>query len=236
MVMTMEEVRMYGCDSLKYIDGNQKVFIQAFRELTDMGQKLDREDRLTGENLNKIQEAADVSEEPITMDQFVAAAKHLYLLGELPVKPALVEVVQVKKLTPSQQAWKEFRIFTDGHLPADCEEQGHSRADCKERGHSVTDCKARARVDQAYSKFLNTNLIRQMGNGSDVQDAVVGVGTVAQRQDKAIAITNDMRKFVEEYRRASSADIKRLSSVASNPHGYTLYLAKLDEAIAAGLI
>jgi hypothetical protein len=75
-----------------------------------------------------------------------------------------------------------------------------------------------------------------MGNGSEVQDAVVGVGTVAKRQDKSISITSDLRKFAEDYRRASSADIKRLSSVASNPHGYTLYLAKLDEAIAAGLI
>ena len=214
MVMTMEEARMFGCDSLTYIDGNQKVFVQAFRELTDMGQKLDREDRLTGENLNKIQEAADVSEEPITMDQFVAAAKHLYLLGELPVKPEPVE--QPKELTPSQKFWKECREFTDTH--------------------SVADCKARARTDEKYAQFLHTNLVREMGNGSDVQDAVVGVGTMAQRQDKSISIDNDLRRFADEYRHTSSADVRRLSSAALNPSGYQLYKMKLDSCIAAGLL
>lgn len=215
MILTWDEIKMYGCTGLEFIEGQEKIFVRAFREMTSMGQKLSNEDLLTVENMEKIREAADVSDEPITMEQFVDAAKRLYLLGELKPKPAPVEVVPVKKLTPSQLAWSEFRKFTDDH--------------------SVADCKARARTDEAYSKFLHTNLVREMGDGN-VPDAVVAVGTAAVRQDKTISITNDMRKFADEYRHTSSADVRKLSSVSSNPHGYKLYQAKLDECIAAGLL
>jgi hypothetical protein len=215
MVMTWDEVKMYGCDGLEYVEGNEKVFVRAFREMTEIGKRLVNEDLDTSENLNKIQEAADVSDDPFTMEQFVAAAKRLYLLGELQPKPEPVEVVPTKKLTPSQQAWSEFRQFTDEH--------------------SVADCKARARVDEAYAKFLHTNLLREMGNGN-VPDAVVAVGTDAVRQDKTIAITNDLKKFADEYRRTSAADVRRLSSAAQNPNGYLLYKMKLDECIASGLL
>jgi hypothetical protein len=215
MVLTWEEIKMYGCDGVEYIEGNEKVFVRAFREMTEMGQKLDNEDLFTTENLTKIQGAADVSDEPFTMEEFVCAARKLYLLGELKPEPAQVEVVQTKKSTPSQQAWGEFRQFTDSH--------------------SVADCKARARTEGAYAKFLHTNLVREMGDGN-VPDAVVGVGTNAVRQDKTITVTNDLRKFSEEYRHTSSAEVRRLSSPALNPHGYKLYQAKLDECIAAGLL
>jgi hypothetical protein len=215
MVLTWEEIKMYGCDGIEYEPGNEKVFVRAFREMTPMGQKLTEEDLLTPENMGKIQEAADVSDEYFTMEQFIAAAKQLYLLGELKHKPAPAEVVK-ETMSPSQKAWSEFRIFTDSH--------------------SVADCKARARTDEAYAKFLHTNLVREMGNGSDVQDAVMGVGTAAVGQDKTIVITNDLHKFAEEYRHTSAADVRRLSSAALNPNGYKLYRAKWDECILAGLL
>jgi hypothetical protein len=215
MVMTWEEIKMYGCDGIEFIEGNEKVFIRAFLEMSEIGQRLVAKGLATGENLNKIQEAADVSENPITMEQFVDVAKRLYLLGELKPKQTPAEVVK-ETMSPSQKAWSEFRIFTDSH--------------------SVADCKARARTDEAYAKFLHTNLVREMGNGSDVQDAVMGVGTAAVGQDKTIVITNDLRKFAEEYRHTSAADVRRLSSAALNPNGYKLYRAKWDECILAGLL
>jgi hypothetical protein len=215
MILSWDDIKMYGCDGIEYIEGNEKVFVRAFREMTPMGQKLTDEDLLTPENLGKIQEAADVSDEPFTMERFVDAARRLYLLGELQPKPESVEVVPVKKLTPSQQAWSEFRKFTDEH--------------------SVSACKERARVEEPYAQFLHTNLVREMGDGN-VPDAVVAVGTSAVRQDKSISITNDLRRFVEDYRHASAADVRRLSSPALNPVGFKLYQAKLDEAIAAGLL
>jgi hypothetical protein len=214
MILTFEEVRMYGCDGLEYVEGNEKVFVRAFREMTEIGKRLVNEDLDTNENLNKIQEAADVSDEPFTMEQFIAAAKRLYLLGELKPKPEPVEVVK-EKMTPSQKTWSEFRIFTDSH--------------------SVADCKLRARTDESYAKFLHTNLVREMGNGN-VPDAVVAVGTAAVRQDKTVAITNDLKKFADEYRHTSAADVRRLSSAALNPNGYQLYKMKLDECIASGLL
>jgi hypothetical protein len=223
MVMTMEEVRMYGCDSLNYIDGNQKVFIQAFRELTDMGQKLDREDRLTGENLNKIQEAADVSEEPITMDQFVAAAKHLYLLGELPVKPEPVKEPEVERdklgrpLSPKAKQWKRWEEF------------------CNDPKTKMADINNLRRTDAKFAEFYKyQNNLRV--NEEGVQDGVVAVGTATVRQDKSISITNDLRRFADEYRHTGSSDVRRLSSAALNPNGYQLYKMKLDECIAAGLL
>ena len=120
-----------------------------------------------------------------------------------------------KPLSSSQLAWQEYRIFTDSN--------------------PVAACKARARTDAGYRNFLNTNLEREM-NDTPVTDAVVAIGTQAFRQDKSIRITDDLRAFADAYRRSSTAEVKRMSSPATNPLGHKQYTDLLDACIAAGLI
>jgi len=117
------------------------------------------------------------------------------------------------QLTASQKAWQEFRIFTDSH--------------------SVQECKNRVRVDEVYSKFLYTNLVRQMNSG--VGDAVEAVGTQAVRQDRTIRITQELNDFAWAYRAMSSIDVRKNSNLATNPNAASFNQSVAD-CIAAGLI
>jgi hypothetical protein len=223
MVLTWEEIKMYGCDGIEYEPGNEKVFVRAFREMTPMGQKLTEEDLLTPENMGKIQEAADVSNEYFTMEQFIAAAKQLYLLGELKPKPAPAAEPEAERdklgrpLSPKAKQWKHWEEW------------------CNDPKTKVADINALRRADSKFAEFY-AHQTRLRVNEEGVQDAVVGIGTDAVRQDKSVSITSDLRKFAEEYRHTSAADVRRLSSAALNPNGYKLYRAKWDECILAGLL
>jgi hypothetical protein len=196
---------------------NIKMFIQEFKE-SEFGSRLIAEGLATGEHLDQILEETQkrFGHDDVNMREFTATAKSLWMAGDLePARPATPQAPAVKQLTASQKAWQEFRIFTDSH--------------------SVQECKNRARVDEAYRKFLNTNLQREMG-GTPVGDAVVAIGTTAVRQDESIRRIEDLRAFADAYRRTSTAEVKRMSSPATNPLGHKQYSDLLDACIAAGLV
>jgi hypothetical protein len=196
---------------------NVKMFIREFRE-SEFGARLVAEGLATGTHLDQILEAAQerFGHDDVNMQEFTATAKSLWMAGDLqPEKKPAPQAPAAPQLTASQRVWQEFRIFTDSH--------------------SVQDCKARARVDEAYRKFLNTNLQREMG-ATQVGDAVVAVGTTAVRQDESIRRTEDLRAFADAYRRTSTAEVKRMSSPATNPLGHKQYTDLLDACIAAGLV
>jgi hypothetical protein len=223
MILTWDEIKMYGCTGLEFIEGQEKVFVRAFREMTGIGQKLNADNLLTIANMEKIQEAADVSEEPITMEQFVDAAKRLYLLGELKSKPAPAAEPDVERdklgrpLSPKAKQWKLWEEW------------------CNKPETKVADINELRRSDPKFAEFFAyQNKLRV--NEEGVQDGVVAIGTAAVQQDKTISKTNDLRKFADEYRRTSAADVRKLASASLNPYGYKLYQAKLDECIAAGLL
>jgi hypothetical protein len=195
---------------------NNDRFAAAFFE-TPVGQEIKKAGLKTTANVYEIVGLAQQREGrvEITIPEAEAAARELFLNWDLQPKQKKVEQPPAPKpLTASQQAWSEYRIFSETHTSAEC--------------------KARARVDAGYASFVRTNLEREMGE-TEVGDAVVAIGTQAIRQDKT-RVTQDLREFAESYRRASTSEVKKLSSPAMNPNGYEQYRKNIDAAIAAGLI
>ncbi len=195
---------------------NNDRFAAAFFE-TPVGQEIKKAGLKTSDNVYAIvglaQERAGRVE--ITIPEAEAAAKELFLAGDLePKRKKVEEAPAPKPLTASQQAWSEYRIFSETH--------------------TSSECKARARVDAGYASFMRKNYEREMGE-TQVGDAVVAIGTQAVRQDKT-RVTKDLREFAENYRRASTSEVRRLSSPAMNPNGYKEYQENLNAAINAGLI
>jgi hypothetical protein len=117
-----------------------------------------------------------------------------------------------KPLSESQLAWKSMREFAETA--------------------SMAEINKRRASDRAFADFVRKNLEREF---EGVGDAAVAVGTMAVRQDNT-RITQELRQFAEAYRRASMAEVKRLSSAAMNPNGYEQYQKNLDACIAAGLL
>jgi hypothetical protein len=196
---------------------NNDRFAAAFFE-TPVGQEIKKAGLKTTDNVYAIvalaQERAGGRVE-ITVPEAEAAARELFLAGDLQPKQKKVEQpLAPKPLTASQQAWSEYRIFSETH--------------------TSSECKARARVDAGYASFMRKNYEREMGE-TQVGDAVVAIGTQAVRQDKTRA-TQSLREFAEAYRRASTSEVKKLSSPAMNPNGYEQYRKNIDAVIAAGLI
>lgn len=200
---------------------NIKLFIKEFRE-SDFGSRLVNEGLATGDHLDQILEETQrrFGHDEVNMQEFVATAKSLWMAGDLLPKPspaaaAAAEAPAERQLSALQRTWQEFRIYTETH--------------------SVRECKDRARVDESYRKFLNTNLQREMGNGNHVGDAVVSVGTQAVRQDRTVKITQALNDFAWAYRGMSCEEVRRKSTPATNPDAVSFNQSVAD-AIAAGLI
>lgn len=196
---------------------NNDRFAAAFFE-TPVGQEIKKAGLKTSDNVYAIvglaQEQAGGRVE-ITVPEAEAAARELFLAGDLkPKQKPIEQPPSPKPLSSSQLAWSEYLIFSESH--------------------SVTECRARARVDEAYRSFMQTNLLREM-NETPVGDSVVAIGTQAVRQDKT-RVTKDLREFAENYRRAAASEVRKLSSPAMNPNGYKEYQENLNAAINAGLI
>jgi hypothetical protein len=195
---------------------NTRLFIRDFRA-TEFGSRLVSEGLDTGENLDAILEAAQerFDRDEINMTEFSQVAKSLWMLGDLKPKPAPVAPVAApKQLSASQQAWSEFRQYTESH--------------------SVAECKARARADEGYRKFLNTNLQREMAQ-APVGDGVVSIGTQATRQDRGVKITQALNDFAVEFRQMSSDEVRKRRNIATNAHAAE-FNRSLDLAISAGLL
>lgn len=194
---------------------NIKLFIRDFRA-GNVGSQIKEAALDTGENLDAILEdaQAQTGHEDVNLKEFEASARRMWLIGDLKPKQKPVEQPPAPKpLTASQQAWSEYRIFSETH--------------------TSSECRARARVDAGYSNFVRKNLEREM-NETGVGDAVVAIGTQAVRQDKT-RVTQDLREFAQAYRLAPTSEVKRLMSAATNP-SFADYRAKLDAAIACGLL
>jgi hypothetical protein len=195
---------------------NIKLFIADFKA-TEFGACLTSEGLAYGSNLDLILEAAQAQFEhdDVNMTEYVAVAKNLYKIGELqPKAKPVAEVPAPKQLSASQQAWSEFRQYTESH--------------------SVAECKNRARVDEGYRKFLNTNLQREMAQ-TPVGDGVVSIGTQATRQDRGVKITQALNDFAVEFRQMSSDEVRKRRNIATNPHAAE-FNRSLDLAISAGLL
>jgi hypothetical protein len=203
-----------------YVPGdkeNTKRFIKDFRE-SEFGSRLVSEGLATADHLDQILSETQrrFGHDDVNMTEFTQTAKSLWMAGDLVVEQEPVpQAPPAPQLTASQRAWQEFRVFTDSH--------------------SVAECKARARADEAYRKFLHTNLERELGDGTQVGDAVVAVGTQAVRQDKSIRITQELNDFAIAYRQMSAAEVRKNSTSATNPNAAD-FVRNTELAIAAGLL
>jgi hypothetical protein len=194
---------------------NVKLFIRDFR-VSSVGSQIKEAGLDTGENLDAILEDAQTQtgHEDVNLKEYEASARRMWLIGDLKPKQKPVEQPPAPKpLTASQQAWSEYRIFSETHTSAQC--------------------KARAGVDSGYASFRRKQYEREMGE-TQVGDAVVAIGTQAVRQDKT-RVTQELREFAQAYRLAPTSEVKRLMSAATNP-SFADYRAKLDAAIACGLL
>jgi hypothetical protein len=219
MSITREDLEYNGVEILVW-DGTKqtaKLFVEEFCK-TSIGQQLLEHGLKTSDNMEEILSATQEAygHDDISLKEFESVAKRMFLNGDLHPKPKPVAPAPAApKLSSSQLAWSEYRQFTEAH--------------------SVTECKNRARIDEAYRKFLHTNLQREIA-ATPVGDAVESVGTTAVRQDTSIRRTEDLREFADAYRRASTSEVKRLSSPAQNPVGHKQYTDLLDACISAGLV
>ena len=130
----------------------------------------------------------------------------------LPVPAA--PTVETPRLTGSQQAWHEFRVWSDSH--------------------SSSECKLRARSDEAYGNFYRKNLEREFGE-QQVGDAVVPAGQPSGRQ----APTQELRDFARAYLVEKSENLRPkggLVTLAGRQMSYTHLNTLVEQASAAGLL
>ena len=217
--MTSQELEYYGPDGLTYTDDAQSnvLFAKEFLK-TSIGQQWKLHKLTTDDNFDMViadaQKKAGRAE--VNLKEVEASAREFFLNGDLvPKQEPVAQAPAPKQLSRSQLAWQEMREFTESH--------------------SVAECKARSSRDESYRKFLHTNLEREM-NDTPVGDAMEPAGTMAVRRDKSIRITEDLRAFAYAYRRSSTAEVKRMSTPATNPFGHKQYTDLLDACIAAGLV
>jgi hypothetical protein len=180
----------------KDIKENTKLFVKEFKE-TEFGVKLVSEGLAYGANLDLILEAAQAQfgHDDVNMEEYLQVAKSLWMLGDLQTKPEPVaQVPATKQLTASQQAWSEFRQYTDSH--------------------SVAECKARARTDEAYRKFISINLEREA-----MESPRLELQPLNQKISTKKAVPADVAAYAARYRTMSADAVKNELSPGRNPLG-----------------
>jgi hypothetical protein len=216
MSISKEDLEYHGVGILKWDNTAEtaELFVEEFFK-TPVGQQIMGQGLKTKRNMEVIlSEAQDATgHEDISLKEFESVARQLFLNGDLlPKTKQAPQTPAEPQLTASQRAWQEFRIFTDSH--------------------SVQECKNRARVDEAYSKFLHTNLVREINSG--VGDAVENS---LERPVKTKKVSADIAQFAQDYRNMRSDQLKSLLSPASvGAQAAAHYKNLYEQAIAAGLI
>jgi hypothetical protein len=199
--MTKEELEMYGSDQLTWDLENVASNDLFAKELLDtpVGREIVANKLRTNDNIYAIvglaQERAGRVE--ITIREAEAAAKELFLAGDL--KPRIKPVAQApapKQLSASQQAWSEFRQWSESH--------------------TSEQCKQRARSEKAFGDFYRKNLEREFGN-TQVGDAVVNVNQKAPTTKKSVP--EDVATYAARYRTMSSDAVRKEMSPGVNPLG-----------------
>ena len=220
---------------LPYDSETAQVFFAAFLE-TDLGARMEREGLLTPRNTRLLVKRAqeDAGHDDINLTEFSKTAGEMYWEVLLDGREEVVEVSEPEpQLSSSQKAWREYRIFTDGHTPADCAALGHDPKNCTVRPHSVAECKARARTDAGYATFLSKNVQRESVNTPHETFTNLNVKKTANPE----SVTAAVRQFALDYRTMSVAQVKSLLSPAASGEVAANHYQKLfDAACAAGLI
>ena len=152
-------------------------------------------------------------DDPITFGDLQSFVGDLLLSGGLraPEPPAPKE----KKLSSSQLAWQEYRIFSETH--------------------SMNECRARAQQDPAYASFMHKNLEREAAEQSPTDL----INLNANRTPTKRAIPSDVAAYAERYRTLSIDAVRKELSPGMNPLGPAAAAEAqrlFDASCAAGLI
>jgi hypothetical protein len=131
-------------------------------------------------------------DDEITLGDFTQFVNALILSGGLqkPAPPAPPE----KKLSPSQQKWSEYRIYSEEH--------------------TMAQCKARAQQDPGYASFMHKNLEREAAEQSPT-DLI----NLNANRTPATKVSPDLAHFVEDYKTMPIQKVRMLSNAGTNPGG-----------------
>lgn len=204
---------------LPYDTETTQEFFAAFLS-TDLGKRMDSEDLLTNENVRRLVQLAQEAKgtDAITVADFARAAKSLYLAGDLLPEPQAAPEPEPapRPLTPSQEAFREARIYTESH--------------------SAKDCENRAKTDRVYAAYLHKLRVGEFeATQATVPDAVVNLN-----EKKPLAkgnIPEAVATFAEDYRHMSVAQAKSLMSPGVAGEAVAAHYQKLFAAACeAGLI
>jgi hypothetical protein len=197
-------------------------FMLEFDE-SDFGQRLAAEE--SAERLHKnyramilVEAAARYGHDDVTIETYILTAKSMWKAGDLAPEPVVIKPVE-KKLSPSQERWREYRIYTDGNRAAGIEP------------HSVQQCKDRAKVDSGYASFLHKNLEREAQNTPHVTFEHAGT----EKVDQGYNDSPELRQFAIEYRKLTADQARKYALAAFNPD-WKIFKKNLDDCCACGLL
>jgi hypothetical protein len=149
--------------------------------------------------------------DPIVFGDLVSFAEDLLLSGGLrapePVEPET-------KLSPSQQKWSEYRIYSENH--------------------SSSECRNRAASDPGYASFVRLSLEREVADRGPQL-----INRNANRTATKKAIPADVAAYAERYRTLSIDAVRKELSPGVNPLGPAAAAEAqrlFDASCAAGLI
>jgi hypothetical protein len=131
-------------------------------------------------------------DDPITLGDLKDFVSDLLLSGGLraPEPPAPAE----KKLSPSQQKWSEYRIYSEDH--------------------TMAQCKARAQQDAGYANFMHKNLEREAAEQSPTE-----LINLNANRTPAAKVSPELARFVEDYKTMPIQKVRMLSNAGTNPGG-----------------
>jgi hypothetical protein len=204
---------------------NIKLFIRDFRA-GNVGSQIKEAALDTGENLDAILEEAQTQtgHEDVNLKEYEASARRMFLIGDLKPKKAATPVVDDaerdrlgRPLSPKAKQWKVWENW------------------CNNPETTMREIHELRRTNAAFAEFFSNQSVRER-HDNPVGDAVEFVGTQAIRQDSKIRVTQELREFAQAYRLTPTSEIKKSMSAVMNPAGFADYRAKLDAAIACGLL
>lgn len=199
-----------------YRKEDAKEFFEEFLS-TELGAKMEHANLLTSHNTRLlVEECKETYGDIFSVVEFAKAAKRVYwayLNNELEIEEPAPE--PVKKLTPSQEAWQECRIFTETH--------------------SAKDCENRTKIDRVYAAYLHKLRVGEFkATQATVPDAVANVN---ERKPEAKNIPDAVKVFAEDYKHMSCQQWKLLTNRDVNPeHIVDHYMDLFNRACEAGLI
>jgi hypothetical protein len=154
-------------------------------------------------------------DQEITLGDFAQFVDALILSGGLQkvAPPAPKE----KKLSSSQLAWQEHRIFSESH--------------------SMNECRARAASDPGYASFMRLNTERELAEHQNPDFDPISLN--ANRSATTQFVSADLQTFASEYKTMPMQKVRNLSNPGTNPLGKVgadRFNAMMNKCFELGLV